>query len=274
MKKSSSRSVILCSFYFILFILTFQKATLSYNNRSSSNLRNDFYAHRIAHAGGAINNRTYTNSINALNSNVKKGFQYFEIDFSFTKDKKLVCIHDWNQNFEQLFGFKTEKKLTFDEFNNLVKNKSEFQICTVYTLSEWMKKNPLATIITDVKGSNVSALKILLKTLPNAKVRVIPQVYKPENFNRIKKLGFKRIIWTLYRYKGTTEDVLGWVEKFPTPFAVSMPISKAKTILPKELKKRDISSYVHTVNTIEEAEKYFENFGITEIYTDFLQPKY
>lgn len=238
---------------------------------SSQDLPNGFRALRVAHAGGGINNKIYTNSIEALDSNTKKGFQYFEIDFVFTEDERLVCLHDWKSNFKKMFGFETEKKLTLEELNYLIKNKSEFQICTVYSLAEWMKENPSASIITDVKEKNIEALKIILKELPNAKIRVIPQIYHPENFEIIKDFGYKKIIWTLYRYNGDNQDVLNWVKQFRGPFGITMQKSKAESTLPKELQKRGIPSYVHTVNTTQEAEKYINIFGITEIYTDFLQ---
>ena len=207
-----------------------------------------------------------------MNSNIKKNFQYFEIDFSFTKDGNLVCLHDWKQSFKRSFGFETNKKITLDEFNYLVKNKSEFQKCTVCSLSEWMRINPAAIIITDVKEDNIEALKIMLKTLPNARIRVIPQVYNPANFETIKESGFEKMTWTLYRYTGSNDEVLNWVENFSAPFAVTMPKSRAESTLPKELKKRNITTYVHTVNTIQEKEKYINKFGISEIYTDFLPP--
>jgi hypothetical protein len=43
----------------------------------------------IAHAGGAIGHYTYTNSLEALNSNYEKGFRFFEIDLSWTSDGDL-----------------------------------------------------------------------------------------------------------------------------------------------------------------------------------------
>ncbi|WP_170923712.1 glycerophosphodiester phosphodiesterase family protein [Desulfocicer vacuolatum] len=263
--------------YFERFVDFFEKiaqeyVTIVYRVEQLCNLPNNFIAHRVAHAGGGINNKKYTNSIDALNSNLKKKFQYFEIDFSFTADDKLVCLHDWKQSFKRSFGFERNKKLTLDEFNYLVKNKSEFQKCTACSLSEWMKMNPSAIIITDVKENNIEALKIMLEILPNAKTRIIPQVYNPENFEKIKGLGFEKMIWTLYRYRGSNDEVLNWVENFATPFAVTMPKSRAESTLPKELKKRQIPSYVHTVNTTQEKEKYINKFGISEIYTDFLPP--
>ena len=235
-------------------------------------LSNGFIAHRVAHAGGGVNNKTYTNSFEALNTNIKKGFQYFEIDFSFTKDGKLVCLHDWEHSFKRSFGFEIDEKVTLKEFNYLVRNKSEFRKCTANTLADWMKENPTAYIVTDVKENNIEALNIILQTLPNAEVRVIPQVYDPENLETIKDMGFERIIWTLYRFGGSDDEILYWVENFHSPIAVTMPTTRAESTLPKVLKERRIPTYVHTINTIQDEEKYIKKFGITELYTDFLQP--
>ena len=49
----------------------------------------------IAHAGGGINNITYSNCLEALNLNYKLGHRVFEIDFSCTSDNKLISLHDW-----------------------------------------------------------------------------------------------------------------------------------------------------------------------------------
>jgi phosphoglycerol transferase len=233
---------------------------------------NGFIAHRVAHAGGGINNKTYTNSFEALDFNIKKGFQYFEIDFSFTKDGNLVCLHDWEHSFKRSFGFSTDEKVTLEDFNRLVKDNSAFHNCTINSLSEWMEMNPSAIIVTDVKENNIEALKTILKTLPNPELRVIPQIYNPENFNKVRTMGFEKIIWTLYRYRKSNSKVLDWVKKFPAPFAITMPKSRAESTLPKELEKRRIPSYVHTINTVQEENLYINILGITEIYTDFLNP--
>ena len=74
-----------------------------------------FQVLRIAHAGGGLGKRTYTNSYEALDSNTKNGFKYFELDFTFTSDGRLVCIHDWKVNFKLTFGIETERRLTLEE---------------------------------------------------------------------------------------------------------------------------------------------------------------
>ena len=63
----------------------------------------------IAHAGGGINGLTYMNSLEAIDLNYSLGLRYFEIDFSWTNDDRLVCIHDWKQSYKRLFNNDTKK---------------------------------------------------------------------------------------------------------------------------------------------------------------------
>jgi glycerophosphoryl diester phosphodiesterase len=250
-----------------------------------------FAPQRFAHAGGGgggkifkskkkiiwlnkVKSDTYTNSYEALDSNIKNEFVYFEIDFSFTKDGKLACLHDWKRSFKRAFGFETDKKVTLAEFEKLVQEKSiKYTNCTLEGLALWMMDNPGAFIVTDVKEANVKALNMIRKKLPDAKVRVIPQIYNPSNFEFVKDAEFQQVIWTLYRYGGSNDEVIGWVKKLDGSFAVAitMPEYRAESELPRELQKLNIPTYVHTISSIKKLEKYSAN-GVTEIYTDFLQP--
>ncbi len=207
-------------------------------------LNNNFHQfeiQRIAHAGGGVNDETYTNSLEALNLNIKQGFLFFELDFSFTSDNHLVCLHDWKHDFLRSFGFETKNKLTLAEFEKLVRDKCQFQKLTLKTLVEWMKNNPSATIITDVKEDNVKALSILMQKIPDAQNRIIPQIYFPENFEKVKSMGFKKIIWTLYRYKGDNSDVLKRVDKFSQPLQ-SQCLKKEHKLLYRNFLERKKSS--------------------------------
>jgi len=155
----------------------------------------------------------------------------------------------------------------------LVRNKSEFNKCTLESLTHWMKKNPSAFIVTDMKEDNLRGLKIIAETIPEFERRIIPQVYDPRNYNKVKKMGYKQIIWTLYRYNGSDDDVLAWVDKFDGPFAITMPKNRGISDLPKNLATKHIPTYVHTINSLEEKNRLVNTFGVTEIYTDFLHPK-
>lgn len=253
-----------------LFIITAYYALFFYLDKESTK-HPYFVAHRIAHAGGAVNGDTYTNSIEALNENIKNSFIYFELDFSFTKDNELVCLHNWGKDFERSFGFNTRDKLTLQEFNALSKEKSKYQKINIETLAKWMIKNRSAKIVTDVKGDNIKALEIIFNTLPDAERRVIPQIYFPEEFEKVKNIGYRNVIWTLYRYRGDNEDVINWVTHFTPPFAITMTKRRAKSNLPLKLARKNIPTYVHTINLISEMSSY-KNNNISEIYSDFIHP--
>ena len=232
----------------------------------------DFRVQTIAHAGGGIAGKTYTNSFEALDENIKKGFTYFELDFSFTSDGRLVNIHDWDGSFVRSFGFEAEKVPSLNEFQMLVKDKSEFQKATLDGLIDWLARNPTAIIVTDVKDDNLKALEIIAKKVPDFGKRFIPQIYDPSNYDLVKDMGFEQIIWTLYRYNGSNKAVLEWVDKFKGPFAITMPKGRAVSYLPHILAKRHVPTYVHTINSIQERNKFFYKFALSDVYTDFLEP--
>jgi hypothetical protein len=225
---------------------------------------------RIAHAGGNYGLITYSNSYEALDDNYKEGFRYFELDFVFTSDEVLVCLHDWKSNFKRSFGFPTKSPLSYNEFVNAVAANNKFKNCTLDGLAKWISENPDAYIVTDIKGDNLTGLNQLLEVIPDAREKIIPQIYQPNNFKSIKKLGFESIIWTLYRYNGKIDDVLDEIKDFSGKIAITMPRKRAKTNLPCELARLNIPSYVHTINSSEETSLYIEKMCITEIYTDFM----
>jgi hypothetical protein len=233
---------------------------------------NNFIPRRVAHAGGGINGETYTNSYEALDLNKSKGFLYFEIDFSFTKDDKLACIHDWNISFKKAFGFEISEKPTLAELTNIAKNKSKYELCTLDGLAEWMRNNPETILVTDIKENNLKALSILRGKIPEASTRVIPQIYQPWNYRAVKNIGYESIIWTLYKYSGSNNSVLDWSEQFDGSFAITMPIERAESNLPILLSKKYIPTYVHTINNRKQFTRLIDLYNVTEIYTDFLSP--
>ena len=50
----------------------------------------------IYHACGGIDGLDYTNSVEALEETLSNGRRLVEVDFAYTSDKKLVCVHYWS----------------------------------------------------------------------------------------------------------------------------------------------------------------------------------
>lgn len=51
----------------------------------------------IAHAGGVIDGQCYTNSREAVEKSLRRGYRYIELDLQVTQDNHLVAVHDWDR---------------------------------------------------------------------------------------------------------------------------------------------------------------------------------
>lgn len=230
----------------------------------------------IAHAGGGIDGITYTNSYEALNNSVHNGFALIEIDFSWTSDGQLVCAHDWDASMRGVLGFGLPEVPTLVEFENLVNKHADYEPCVLSGLFDWLDENPGVKIVTDVKQKNLQALRQIVFEYPDFQQRFIPQIYFPKEYDRVFALGFKNIIWTLYKYDGVTRDVINAL-KHMRLFAITMPQTRVLQGLAIDIKKSRflsyIPSYTYTINRYSLFENYRKNWGIDYVYTDFLQPK-
>lgn len=226
---------------------------------------------RIAHAGGGLNRETYTNSLEAFNNSYQRGFDLFEVDFEWTSDNQLVCIHDWSYNFKRFTGAEKVEKMSFASFT-AARTSAKFHIMSLSELAGWMAEHPRASLVTDVKQDNIKALQVIARMIPDYSTRVIPQIYDPREYNAVVKIGYKNIIWTLYRFTECGDRVIQLARSMKL-YAVTMPTGRAKQLLGLKLKALGIPTYVHTINSREQLAEYVRDYGISEIYTDFLPPE-
>lgn len=146
---------------------------------------------RIAHAGGGYRSWQYTNSLEALDFN-RDYFTLFEIDFSWTRDEKLVCLHDWKLNAERIFGQAFNQPATLAEFQRLVANNPYVHSCTLDSLRDWLVQHPDKRVVTDIKHHNLKGLARLAEQLgENASQRIIPQIYTPMSISRCVSSALK-----------------------------------------------------------------------------------
>lgn len=223
----------------------------------------------IAHAGGGINGDTYTNSLEALNHNIEKGYTFFEIDLSLTSDNIPVCIHDWKGQYQRWFrASPPAQPPTLQEFLTLKEVSASYDLCTAASLIEWLVAHPQAILVTDAKGDNIRILCYIRDHFSDFKERVIPQIYQPEEYALVREMGYKHIIWTLYRYDGGNDEVISHAKEMSL-FAITMSTQRVNAELISELYALSIPIYVHTINNIDDAKKYIE-MGVHGFYTDTL----
>ncbi len=233
-----------------------------YNENEYENFVNNYTKNNslpiIAHAGGGYNDQIYTNSIDTLNFN-KENYDLFELDFFLTDDGKLICGHDWNENF-----------VSFDKFQTYVDNKKDFKPCTYKSLKKWLKLNPKKRIVTDFKNDNLSGLIFIADNFDNFEKVFIPQIYNPKEYKKVKNIGYEDIIWTLYKYNKNNKTIIKYIKKMDL-FAVTMPKERAQSELPILLKKNKVKSFVHTINSMKEYFIYLNHFKIDQIYSDWIK---
>jgi len=221
----------------------------------------------IAHGGGEINTIRYSNSLEAINSGYAMGYQLFELDFNLTKDGEVVLVHDWEQSMNDFFHVKA-KQYSLDEFMQFQMIEGLTQL-SLNDLMQWLEKHKDVKIVTDIKRNNVSILAGLKEQYPELSNQLIPQVYSFMEYYLVRNLDYKHIILTLYRSRYPDKAIVKFGKESDL-LAITMPIDRALTTLPLQLKKIGVRTYAHTVNDTALEENLYKN-GVFGIYTDVIK---
>jgi|GEM_PF-1850949 len=221
----------------------------------------------VAHAGGGIGGRTYTNSLEALDSNYLRGFRLFETDMEWTSDGHLVLVHDWSEE----TGLSQSKggPATRAEFFAAAKGRGSTRL-DMDGLAAWMTAHPDAYVITDIKSRNMAALRRIWDHYPAIRKNIIPQIYFFTEYARARAIGYDAIILTLYAAGYPDGPVIAFAARHSLA-AVTIPIQRGLSPLPAALARSGIPVFVHTVNDRDALRGLREN-GAGAVYTDFLSP--
>lgn len=230
---------------------------------------------RVAHAGARIQGQTYTNSREALDNAFNAGYRLFEIDFAWTSDDRLVCIHDWRNTYIRLFpALDHEHAPTHNQFMN-AEMAFGLQQLDLDGLLSWLDAHPDARIVTDTKVRPNSSLKRIAQRAGDRLNQFIPQIYNYTQADEVVALGYDRILWTLYRSRLRTPKArLAWAERLPTQVVgIVMPHEVClDSDLAQQLRDRNFMVYVHTVNDPELLNETAAA-GANGWYTDDLAPE-
>ena len=253
-------------------------------------LKNPWYTTErlIYHACGGIDGISYTNSREAMESTLAAGNMFIEVDFLYTTDGHLVCLHNWTdmlprwkyKDLKRKYKDKEdqipETKYTLDQFLDK-KVKDNFSGLTAADIVSYMKEYPELYIIVDTKEENpVAVIADLLKLCDfqaDIADRFIIQLYDRGQREKILELyPFPRenFLFTCYKFDPLRVDEILELcrEEQIRVVTVSHGIWEAETV--NLFLKQGVTVFEHTVNLPEQVELSLEK-GIHGFYTDFLQ---
>jgi glycerophosphoryl diester phosphodiesterase len=231
----------------------------------------------IAHAGGGMEKEHYSNSLEAFEDSYQNGMRTIELDFLLTSDDRLVCGHDWNQqlcsDYEEGYVYSYEEFLDiriFDKYTPL----------SLERVFELMKKYEDVYVITDTKDSNPEEVRrdfeILLETAQETDSmevlnRLVIQLYNYEMYDVVEEVyPFSSYVLTLYKLGEFDEtEFISHCRFCKTNGidAITMWYYWATPEIMDIANQYGIDIYVHTLNTVEEMEEYYD-MGVKGIYTD------
>lgn len=236
-------------------------------------IKNDRF---IAHAGGEYAGILLTNALQSMKNSYARGNRLIEIDFDWTTDGKAVQVHDW-ATFSKLTNSDVSINgyyMNYEEFKNK-KMIYYLQQMSIDDTAEFLKQHTDAYIVTDVKEDNMKSgnfkmLSEFAQEHPSLMNRMIPQIYSTTEYAAIRDLGYKNIIYTLYRTEQSAYNVLEFA-KSNDLFAVTMDnYYRVYSALPTLLVQNGQRVYVHTENNKEKAKNFINSGKVYGIYSDHI----
>jgi glycerophosphoryl diester phosphodiesterase len=146
----------------------------------------------IAHAGGAIDSCVYTNSLEALNLSVEKGYRFIELDFAFTSDSVLVAAHSWEKfNAITGFGHWGDSVPTYDDFKSR-KIYGRYTPISAKEANTFLEKTPGIYLVTD----KISNPDILRTYFPGLKERMVVEAFSYSHYEQLRSEGYFRVLYS------------------------------------------------------------------------------
>jgi len=184
---------ILISIFFVNNLLS-PKKRFEYNQKIIDLFKNKNYQF-IAHAGGGINDITYTNSIEAVLKSIDKGFKLIEIDLRETTDKHFVGVHDWlslKKHSNNLNNITLDNSaISYEEFKK-IKLFDKYTPITTKDINNIFSKNKDLILVID-KSNNFKKIK---NDFLFDNSRIIVEVFSKKNYFESIEIGIENPMYS------------------------------------------------------------------------------
>lgn len=224
----------------------------------------------IAHGGGSVNGHPMTNTINGLDGNYNRGVRLFEIDFAKTLDGKYIGLHGWDGYLSRYIDITVDEAKEPMNYQDILDMEvvNGWELINFDNLTSWLDEHEDAKIITDTKGDNIELLKYIKTNYGEIMDNLIVQIYLEEEYETVKELGYRGIIYTLYKIDGNVDEVIKF-SKENELYGITLSNMRIEKGDWHKLLEIDTPIFIHTINDYKRAEELFDK-NVDKIYSDFL----
>jgi len=253
--------------FYIIFININNGKKISTNFHK--NLKNyNFSTSFIAHAGGGIDGKAYTNSLEALNNSINNSYRLIELDLLVTDDDRIVAQHDFRilegickKSFFYDKEKKNRKKILFNEISNCNKIFNDrYTLLKEDQIIEIFENNKNLILITD----KIDDFKLINKKF-KFQDRLIVEVFTIKDYLRAKFNGIKN---PMFLFTDGRRNILYSIFFNIKLISISTANTKKYENFLKYLFRNKVSIFSFSSNSLEFNQKYIGK-NITGVYTDF-----
>eukprot|EP00386_Alphamonas_edax_P010761 GDKI01034487.1.p1 GENE.GDKI01034487.1~~GDKI01034487.1.p1 ORF type:complete len:356 (-),score=73.81 GDKI01034487.1:32-1099(-) len=226
--------------------------------------------HYIAHGGGAIDNNTYTNSLEAFERSIGFGFKLIEFDLLETADSPdafLIAAHDW-QYLKQLVNYTdaSDKPLLFSDLEGY-KIHGNYSIVTGGDIVTLLDTYPGMYLVTD-KITNYKKVKEL-----GHSDRLFVEVFSKGGYGDAVAMGVQRPMLCVNGWIHEDTDAVRQDSVSVNPKYVTLSAATVETYpgYAQWLVDRGVKLFIYTVNNRELATTLRNKYDAV-LYTDYLSP--
>lgn len=231
----------------------------------------------VAHAMGAIDGRSYTNSKEAFEYNYGVGKRWFEVDFAPSREGHLFAFHPHHEKHVGLDAPFTEQPAAALE---RLKYRGKYPLLSLDQVFDLFQARPDAFLVTDTKRWTPAIAEELAGQLASRgplSRRVIPQLYHRKDLEIVRaaaqaaRIRYAGFIFTLYRNTLSDDEVAEFVREHQIPIVV-LRTTRFSPWTAETLHAAGAKVVVHTLNGHEDIEQ-FAAAGADGFYTDSYLPR-
>lgn len=227
----------------------------------------------IAHSGGGIDGKVYTNCLEAWMCSYENGTRVFDADLSLTSDYQLVLRHEWYDDFEQE-GISEKNIPDYKTFMETPIFK-EYTPMSGKDMLVFMQEYEDCYVACDFK-EGIEGIKVLVDLAKNNSMesildRVIISFYAYEDFYSINEI-YNFTNWAVRQYENLPHNYYELAE-FCVRNRIPVCMVKQKYLQEGDdisiLINNGIKVWTAVVNNFEDIE-YYKELGVSGFVSDFI----